>query len=373
MKLLKSLEENKEEIKMTELQALLMNNGSVMESFYDMRLAQDPKDRMNYFDIVLEGTVETNAQLLQKLYTDIMSKSNIDFGAIPDSKGNLTAYKEYGIITTGMDYLNKLFEGKECEEVQLMNKLHDMIISCRKDYEFGYTRDIEIVKLSYCTAVYSLHEMINLCVLIYTRMMRENAGIQFDFKKTKKKNLLLLKSVKGMIKSYDSGQWATFMSELKKNPSLFNGAVASPATEAGPISIIVDSKNLGEVVKGAGTFLLGMPKPLVWVIAAIGIFFAIRYVIYLFFKAAKGVRDSAKTNKEFIEFSIEQEKEEGAPDSVITKHQKLADRLERLAVFIETKLLKENAEATKDIEKTNRTNYAPSEFNNPAFGGDITF
>ena len=71
----------------------------VMESFYDMRNSQPPKDRLHYLDVVLEGSVESNATLLQKLYTDIISKSNIDYGQIPDSQDK--AYHVTELLTPG--------------------------------------------------------------------------------------------------------------------------------------------------------------------------------------------------------------------------------------------------------------------------------
>lgn len=345
-----------------------------MEHMVNMRAAQET-DKLRYFDTVLEGTVESNAILLQKLYDDIISKSNIDFGAIPDSKGCLTKYKEYKLITSGIDYINQLFEGTYAEEVELMNKLHDMIIVCRKDFEYGYMREIEIIKLTYCTAVYALHEMINFCVLLYTKQMRQNAGIQFDFRKTKKQNILLLRNVKGLIRSYNSGQWATIMEGFRKNPTL--GIPSSPATEAGPISIIVDSKNTGEMIssgmKTAWAFAKNIPSPVKWIIGAIAIFLLIRALIYYFYQAARGVKDEIRSNKEFVDFAIVQEREEGAPDKVISKHTKLSERLESIANFIEVKILKQNAAAEKELTESNRSNFQASDFKNPSFGGDITF
>lgn len=345
-----------------------------MESLVDMRAAQT-KNKFGYFDVVLEGTVESNAILLQKLYNDIISKSNIDFGAIPDSQGCITRYKEYPLITKAMDYINQLFEGISVEEVEMMNKLHDMIIACRKDYEYGYAHDIEIVKITYNVSVYSLHEMVNLCVLIYTRKMRTDAGIKFDFRKEKKKNILLLNNVKGLLRNYSSGQWGNLMREFRKNPALLTAS--APATEAGPINVIVDSGNTGEMisrgVKGVITFGKNLPLPVKIIIGAIALFIVVRALIYYFYQAARGVKDEIRSNKEFVDFTVAQEREDGAPDKVISKHTKLSERLESVANFIEVKLLKQNAAAEKELQESNQSNFQASDFKNPSFGGDITF
>ena len=52
---------------MSEINLRYYANDAVMESFFDMRNAQEPKDRLHYFDVVMEGSAETNAILLQKL------------------------------------------------------------------------------------------------------------------------------------------------------------------------------------------------------------------------------------------------------------------------------------------------------------------
>ena len=273
------------------------------------------------------------------------------------------------------DYINQLFEGISVEEVEMMNKLHDMIIACRKDYEYGYAHDIEIVKITYNVSVYSLHEMVNLCVLIYTRKMRTDAGIKFDFRKEKKKNILLLNNVKGLLRNYSSGQWGNLMREFRKNPALLTAS--APATEAGPINVIVDSGNTGEMisrgVKGVITFGKNLPLPVKIIIGAIALFIVVRALIYYFYQAARGVKDEIRSNKEFVDFTVAQEREDGAPDKVISKHTKLSERLESVANFIEVKLLKQNAAAEKELQESNQSNFQASDFKNPSFGGDITF
>lgn len=363
---------------------------SVFESFCEMRNAQPPKDRLHYFDVVLEGSVETNAVLLQKLYNDIIARSNVDYGKIPDSQGVLIKYKEYDLMSQSMDKINQLFEGAPTAEVTLMNKLHDMIISCKKDYEFGYKFNVEIVKIAYCTAVLTLYELINICILEYTTKLRAKSGIGFKFNKVPKKDILVIRGATSLLKSYESGQWTKMIIEFKKDPS-----IVGLATEAG-----IFDKSIGEMTEpfinkfkimgdsGTGAKfnpkgianainagIKKIPLPIKIITMVIGIFIAIRELIIVFFNSATKMKDYLKTQKEFVDATISQELQDGTPDSVIKKHQKLADRLEGIANFIEVRILKTNSDAKKDLESANKKNYSKQELTSqPAgFGGEIEF
>lgn len=364
---------------------------SVLESFCEMRNAQPPKDRLHYFDVVLEGSAETNAILLQNLYNDIIARSNVDYGTIPDSQGVLIKYKEYDLMVQSMDKINSLFGNTPTEEVTMMNKLHDMIITCKKDYEFGYKFNVEIVKIAYCTAVLTLYELINICILEYTSKLRSKSGIGFKFNKVKKKDILILRGAKSLLKSYETGQWTRMMNEFKKDPSIIG-----LATEAG-----IFDKSIGEMVEpfinkynimgGPGAAAKFNPKGLVNAVSAginkiplpikiiaivIGIFIAIRELIVVFFNSAMKMKDYLRTQKEFVDATISQELQDGTPDAVINKHQKLAERLEGIANFIEVRVLKTNTDAKKDLESTNKENYSKQDLNTQpsnGFGGSIEF
>ena len=374
----------------------------VMESFYDMRNAQDPKDRLHYFDVVLEGSAETNAVLLQKLYTDIISRSNIDFGTIPDSQGALIKYKEYKLMSQSMSHLNELYDGNLSEEVVMMNKIHDMIITCRKDYELGYKFDIEIIKIAYCTAVMTLFELINICILDYTKKLRSDKGISFDFGKVKKKDLLFIRGAKSLLHAYEGGQWNALMTEIRKTPMKYSSSIASEAfapdelfnmaAKGANATVKAAKPVLGKVAKSkavttavkAATVAGGVASktwgflslPFKVAVFAIAVLMAIRTLITVFFNSAAKLKDWLHVQKEFVEANVRQEIEEGkVSNNVIEKHKRLADKLEGIANFIEIRIFKTDIAANKDMVESNRDNYNKSDFTNPSFGfgGSIEF
>lgn len=344
-----------------------------MESFNDMRNDQPTKERLHYFDTVLEGSVESNAALLQKLYNDIISRSNIDFGQIPDSQGTLIKYKGYPLMSESMDNLNKLFEGYKCDELVLMNKLHDLIVTCKKDYELGYKFDIEIVKIAYCTAVMTLYELINICILAYTRQMRKNASIEFAFKTIKKKDVIVIRGAKSLLKSYETGQWTKMMNEFKKDPAFMGvgRVVGTTATEGAFFDTVrntigaLASRKFGDKVAGVAQVISDVPNlikvPAAILAALITILIAIRGLVFVFYSGSSKLRDYVKNQKEFVDITVKQEQDEGTNTKGLEFHSKLSQKLEGLATFIEVHLLKSNADATKELSVSNKENYSTQE------------
>ena len=324
----------------------LFSDEVVLESFTNMRMAQPLRDRAKYFDVVLEGTQESNADIIQKLYTDIISKSNIDFGSIPDSHGNLVKYKEYPIMQQSMDRLNVLFKGKASDELKLMNEIHDMIINCKKDYEMGFTYDIEMIKLIYNVCVMTLYELINVCILSYTKQMRKNAGITFEIGKMKKKDVIVLKNAQSLLKSYKSGQWGKMISELKKNKNMLD--IKAPANEA---------------IFGTAVAFVTAHIPLMIVLAIVFIFIGIRGLVYYFYAGSIKVKDYVDTQKEFVNATLNNEKMEGVDAKVINKRTKLLEKFDSITSFIEGKIFRTNKKATEELAKSNAEN-----FHKPNFG-----
>ena len=341
-----------------------------MESFYDMRNSQPPKDRLHYLDVVLEGSVESNATLLQKLYTDIISKSNIDYGQIPDSQGALIKYSGYKLMSESMDKINTLFKGSNYEEITMMNKLHDIIISCRKDYELGYKFNIEIVKIAYCTAVMTLYEMINICILLYTKKLRNQNGIEFDFKTAKKKDLIIYRGAKSIIKCYETNQWTKMMNEFRKDPAFMGIGNTSVATEDFTDTFGTFINYGIEWIKGAPKGVKIVGKVVVGIIAILS---GIRIVVYHFYNSACKIKDWSKNQQEFINCMADQDERNGVSTDKVEKERKLSSKLQSLADFIEVRLLKTNSDAKADLNTSDKTNYSTSEFKNIGFGGNVEF
>ena len=98
----------------------------VLESINEIARCQDT-GKGSYLNIVLEATVNptSNVQgvLVQKLYKEIITKGSIDYGHIPESKGDIQKYKEIGTIDSCIGTMDKLFAGKKVPEFDLLKSL----------------------------------------------------------------------------------------------------------------------------------------------------------------------------------------------------------------------------------------------------------
>lgn len=349
----------------------LITDDVVLEGLYQMRQDQPPKDRLKYGDIVFEGSTEKNAILLQKLYTDIIAKSNIDFGTIPDSRGNLVKYSGYPLIQQSMDRINALFSGVSSEEVTLMNEIHDMIVSCKTDFMYGFTMQNEFVKVTYNTAVMTLYELINICILSYAKKLRSTKGIDFEFGKVKKKDLIVIKNAKSLLKGYKNGQWNTAMKAFRNNPGLLN---VSPATEG---SLFGKDVSFGEGIKGIVDTIGKVPSiikiPLMAIAAIIGLMMIVRGLISLFWTGVVKIRDYAKVQQKFVDITLRTEEDEGVDEKTLKFHQTVSNKLGDIANFIEVRVLQSDKKAKEEIRKSNAENFQASDFTDVGFGGDVEF
>jgi len=314
----------------------------------DLRNDQEPKDKLHYREIIMEAVGNPtlnpngNAKLIQTLYKDILSKSSINFDKIPDSKGDITRYVHYDDLYKCLEILNKLLEGKNIEELDLTNKLHDMIITCRADFEFGYKFDIEFIKLTYESLVLTLHEVVNICIISYVDYLKDVKNKEYEFKTFKSKDLLIIKSLRSIISSYERGEWQIMMRSYKKNPNGFLGYAtigdavvkASAAASAHPII----AASIGVVA------------------AFIGALYAIRGLYYVLFNSSVKIKDFVTVQKEFIDLNIDQGNDS---ESAIAKQKKMSAALAGIAGTIEAKILKSDAAAKKELREDNKTNYSP--------------
>ena len=313
----------------------------VLEGLTVLYNDQLPQNKYKYMEVAREATLNPvgRSKMIQKLYADIISKSNIDYGKIPLSKGNLTAYEYYDNITQSLDTLNSLLEGHNVEELTLLNNLHNMIVSCRGDFEFGFRFDIEFIKLTYNTMVMTIHEMINLCIVSYVDYLKEVKQVDYKFKTLKRSDRAVVKSTRDFMKSYEKGEWTKLMLHFKKNSSNFIGTLLAATA----------SMSIPTGVAATGGVILGV----------VALLFSIRTLIYLYYSSAMKMNQYLKIQPEFLKVSIE-----NASDSNLTsleKQKRMLSNLESISNLIETKVLKTEKDASKEMKESNATNFTPQE------------
>jgi len=314
---------------MNDFRILLESNTDILNHFIDLRIDQPNRDRLKYMEVVKEASLSSagKSKLIQQLYNDIIYKSNIDFGKIPDSKGNVTAYDGYDVIGKSLDSLRQLFSDRKVEELELAQRIHNILITNRSDFEFGFKFDITVIQLSYNLLVMALVDMINICIVTYVDYLKNVQNTEFKFRGNRKQDLLVIKYVKDFTKSYDKGEWAKLMSQFKKDGSGLLGFVTGGTLTTGPLVVL----------------------------SLISFLFVIRGLIYLYYASVTKFNESLKAPSEFLRTSIEMSGDNGS--LAVEKQKKFLDKMEAVSNFIETKILKNNKDAKEDLKKSNRENY----------------
>jgi len=346
----------------------------VLESYlFDLRLAQGAKDRAKYYDRALESITAGSGEMLQKLYAEVLSKNTYDYSLIAESKGDLSRYKGYENIYKCIEYLNVLFEKagatKACKELAYMNRIHDILLSLRGDFVFGYKTNVQVIKIIYENMTLSLHQLTNVCIIMYMNYLKDtNKKSLLEFN-SGARDLIVVNSAGHFIKLYESGEWTSIMREFKKDPKSFFGSIVTNTIGAGiGVATIGGFKLAGQAtgfktavnqipsaVKSAlkdpafKTALKNLPGPS-WIaplakysMILAGMVLTIRGCVYVYNKLPIKIKDFAKTEAEFIKVNTEGE--------LSNTESRVVEALERVAGTSETQIIKANAEAANEMDK----------------------
>ncbi len=346
----------------------------VLESYlFELRSVQEPKNMIKYNDRALESITASSGEMLQKLYSEVLAKNTYDFSLISDSKGDISRYKGYNNIYGCIEYLNTLYEkanSKGSRELVIMNKLHDMILSLRGDFVFGYKTDVQLIKIVYENMVLTLHQLTNICIIMYMDYLKDVNKKPLSKFNSGTKDLIIVNSATKLIAMNDSGEWLTVMREFKKDPKGFFGAAVTTGIGlgigvsqlGGPDAVGKQLKGLSKVIGAVpgviGTAIKHIPGP-AWIkplakysIILAEIILAVRGCVYVYHKLPIKIKDFAKTESEFIRVNSE--------GDLSKMESKVVNLLDRVAGTEEVKIIKSNAEASVDLERANVMNHSLS-------------
>ena len=374
-----------------------MMSDIVTEAVTEMMMSQVGSDRIGYMALATEalGDLTTQASMVQKLYKETQKLDGVDFGKIPDSKGDLSKYAYYDQLYDTIQLLNSISEGHQTVNLVAMNKLHQILLDARQDFVFGFKSDNYLITNTYKCMVMSLYEMINVCVVDATAYLREKAAVRMN-RKVEGRSREITRNVNRFIKMYESGQWATLMKVFKSGAAMnFVQAQESAALEADnstpgsgitatinfdpitPITKVMDgSKAIVSDVKKTVTAIPKLAKA-VWNSGPLGkagsiivvLLLILRPLTYLFMHGAAKLKDSIKNNSEILKASITN----GSNTVDGTEAQKkLLEKLEKCSDVIEYNIIKSEREASVDMKKADREEFNPNEIRNLS-GADFEF
>lgn len=386
---------------MNTVEADIRNNDIITEALTEMMMDQEPSQRIGYMRYAMEAMVrpETQNQMLDKLYRDVAQIESVDFGKIPDSKGDITKYVYYQQMYDSIELINRLCEGSQTPNVVTMNKLHQILLDAVPDFTFGFRANDFVVTSTYKCLVKDLYEMINICIVDATAHLRKKLTGRNEMKANEVR--MMTKTVNNFIKIYESGQWSIIMKTLKTNgkviavesfthtgfavesngQTLLTNLAMEPAEEGNLTDMINGAETLANgikavpgAVKNLGTAMWEGIKKLPTGAKVVGIiialWFIIRVSIKLFFKGSAKIKDCVEQNSEIIKANIANDMNQS--EDAIEKQRDLLQRMEKTSDVIEYKILKAEKEARKELAEENKSNYSGSELKQIT-GSDFAF
>lgn len=356
------------------------SNEIILEAFQEMQADQIGRDKIGYVDAAMEAIANPSAQatIMNKLFKETQKIDEIDFGKIPDSKGDITKYVYYDQLYDSIELINELMKGNQTENIAAMNKLHQILLNARADFVFGFKVNNYIVTSMYKVMVANLHEMIDICIVDVTEYIRNNLNMSMD-KKSMKKVRWVTSNVKNFIKMYESGQWNTLIKYMRTNAS--KKAYEAMALEAeGDVlpqqKSALDLMNMGTSafnkfkggITAAGDLIKQAPSAFkaagapVKGLAIVGIIISalmiIRTGIKYFFLGVANISKNLRNQAALLKSATKSDSEDQTGYGF---RKKILNTMEKISDVIDYKILKMEKEASKDMAESNRNEFSRQE------------
>ena len=265
----------------------------------------------------------------------------VDFGNIPNSRGDVTKWDYYRKPISGlMSHVNSVLSVSSSDTIRCMNDLNNFLVSQRADFEYGYKTDNSFLVITYqalCLALIDITALATVEADMALSASMTRYAMAKPVKYTRKARTLI-KSINGIIDTWRNGDWAKIV-RYYKNSRVDMYKTTKSANEAAAL----EAAFVGTVATVALVAALA-------VTGVIAIVSAIRGLITIYYKTAVDLDDKARS---MIAYLDEIAPYENNPDALL-KQQKASDKLNKLAGFLEAKIIKEDARAEAEIIQEDR-------------------
>ena len=308
---------------------------------------------------VRESQIDENTgklQVVSRLYNDIAARRNIDMGSIPSSRGDITDLKQYDTIKLSMDHilkydelyhisvsLGKIPPSRGTQDIGRMTRIHEILITHKNDFTFGFTVNNAIIMHTYCVLVAALIDLVLINMITITNVIEDSNPSTLTKVKVNNEKLTSIRAVDKIIAAFDNGTWTKYMQGAKKS--------------------------IGKALSGWAV----IAWTAVGIVGLISLLYAIRALITLYYESAVSINEKCKNMSDYIEEFTRIETDPIAKEKQI----KMTTKLRNISGFISAKILKED-KRTKDTISQNNVNLFDKDdnghptFTNPEIS-DIVF
>lgn len=289
------------------------------------------KKRHEAMELLRENNAATNATLVTNLYNAMLAKNDVDFGHIPDSKGDVTKFKGYDSMRQTLSLLDELSRKQQVrvEEVAVVTSALDALVAHREYLSKGFQLDKEFIVLQY-----------NYLVLACMHVTSATISAYVDFVKQVNKTDVVLVSpndsgVSLMLR--DLQQFVAFTKTGKYGQSLKQLVEHSRDNFIG-----ADGVSLAFVALGAATLIVPLMRELIFVF-----YYSRMRVSDLLDQQAKFL----EINKQGVQALSASAKEKNA---ILKRQSAQIDKLRRLSDRIRVDASMSDAKAKSEVVKQNK-------------------
>lgn len=362
----------------------MTNLDLALEQLRQISLDLPASERLHYGDIVMEAVTNGGKEgaVLYNLYKELDKINDVEYGRIPDSKGDLTKYAYYDHMMKCIEVLSGLENAESIPNITRMNKLHNILLGHREDFVFGYKRNIDIITTAYVTLVLGLNAMIDFSISDYTKYLNLDFNDRTNAKFNRKESMLI-SQMDEMIKLFENGGWSYIIRLAKKtaaNNTQEMFVTVDPANEAIKLgdlarkaisgiskarndladNVLVDNTPGGQnEIKTPFKFVLDMlkncPTPVKIVVPLISLFLAMRGAMFVFGRMRGTIANFARNQSALLKAAIDANAADGSTKGVKAQT-RMVKMLDGFADLIDSQYKKAEDKAKKDLTESNKAN-----------------
>ena len=298
--------------------------------------ASSAEDRKYMRNMDKNDIHQINGQSVQNLYELTMQRANIDFGAIPDSAGDIEKCKYYESTKQCLDVLTELFKQNNITEpiIDDVKRAISNMLKFRPQFTMGFRQKHEYVMLTYNSLVMAIVDTTTMLISSYTNFITTaSAGYQLNVLSDKKRGMVTTDTLKMFNQASDNGTM---------NQSL------QYMLEAGRKALI------GEEVVITGIIILGL----------LSIVPIMRELIYFYYHSRVKIADYLKVQADFLEMNkLAVQASAKAPQErkqIIKKQEKVISDLRKASDKIMIDHVDTNDVVKKEVKKESSMFSLPS-------------
>ena len=268
-------------------------------------------ERSKIYALTEDQQALVNDKMVGNLYQSALKRKDIDFGDIPNSKGDIQKFDGYENMVATVNMLRALTKkfGIKMPELDIVEDAIDNIRIQKRIFEKGYQLDIDFIKMYYQALVLACVDATILLLASYVEFTKTVNNIEFQLKKGKGiSGNICIDSLAQFNQSIKDGSFAKFADGLmcKKQENLLGTAAA-----------VTGLKIVGVAFIGASI----VPT--------------LRLLIFYFYDAKMSLAEKLAYQKELLEmnaFSLNASSMDAQKrNKILDKQKKYMDRLDRMA------------------------------------------